>query len=48
MRLAGILGPRGRGDAAGYGVVRRLAGDDVLDAGVDGIGTTTVAELLTL
>ncbi|HEX7298769.1 MAG TPA: Uma2 family endonuclease [Solirubrobacteraceae bacterium] len=32
----------------GYAVVRRLAGDDVLDVGVDGIETTTVAELLTL
>jgi Uma2 family endonuclease len=32
----------------GYAVVKRLAGDDVLDAGVDGIGTTTVDELLTL
>jgi Uma2 family endonuclease len=32
----------------GYAVVARLAGDDVLDAGVDGIYTTTVAELLTL
>jgi Uma2 family endonuclease len=34
--------------ADGYEVVRRLAGDDVLDAGVDGIPPTTVAELLTL
>jgi hypothetical protein len=32
----------------GYAVVKRLAGDDVLDAGVDGIDLTTVAELLTL
>jgi Uma2 family endonuclease len=32
----------------GYDVITRLAGDDVLDAGVDGIPTTTVAELLTL
>jgi Uma2 family endonuclease len=32
----------------GYATVKRLAGDDVLDAGVDGIGTTTVADLLTL
>jgi Uma2 family endonuclease len=32
----------------GYAIVRRLAGDDVLDAGVDGVETTTVAELLTL
>ena len=32
----------------GYEVVTRLAGDDVLDARVDGIETTTVAELLTL
>jgi hypothetical protein len=32
----------------GYAVVKRLAGDDVLDAGVDRIDTTTVAELLTL
>ena len=35
----------GRG---GYEVVSRLAGDDVLDAGVEGMRTTTVAELLTL
>ena len=32
----------------GYAVVAPLAGDDVLDAGVDGVETTTVAELLTL
>jgi hypothetical protein len=32
----------------GYELVSRLAGDDVLDAGVDGVETTTVAELLTL
>jgi Uma2 family endonuclease len=32
----------------GYDVVTRLASDDVLDAGVDGIPTTTVAELLML
>jgi Uma2 family endonuclease len=32
----------------GYEVVTRLAGDDVLDAGVEGIPTTTVSELLTL
>lgn len=30
----------------GYGVVRRLSGDDVLDTGVEGIPGTTVAELL--
>jgi hypothetical protein len=33
-------------NAAG-GVVERLAGHEVLDAGVDGIETTTVADLLT-
>jgi Uma2 family endonuclease len=32
----------------GYAVVTRLAGDDILDTGIDGIETTTVAELLTL
>jgi len=30
----------------GYGVVHTLIGDDVLDAHVDGVSTTTVAELL--
>jgi Uma2 family endonuclease len=30
----------------GYKVVTRLEGDDVLDAGVDGVETTTVAALL--
>jgi len=32
----------------GYAVVARLAGDDLLDAGVDGVEVTTVAELLML
>jgi Uma2 family endonuclease len=36
--------PTGRG----YAVVARLVGDDVLDAGVDGVEVTTVAGLLTL
>jgi Uma2 family endonuclease len=31
----------------GYAVVTRIADDDVLDAGIDGVETTTVAELLT-
>jgi Uma2 family endonuclease len=31
----------------GYALVTRLEGDDVLDAGVDGVETTTVAALLT-
>ena len=31
----------------GYAVVTRLEGDDVLDAGVEGVETTTVAALLT-
>jgi Uma2 family endonuclease len=32
--------------AAGYGVVTILTGDDVLDAHVEGVAATTVAELL--
>jgi hypothetical protein len=32
----------------GYGVIARLAGEDVLDPGVDGVETTTVAELLAI
>jgi Uma2 family endonuclease len=32
----------------GYEVVSRLAADDVLDAGVDGVPTTTVVELLSI
>lgn len=32
--------------ADGYGVVTILTGDDVLDAGVEGVPATTVAELL--
>jgi Uma2 family endonuclease len=32
----------------GYVAITRLAGDDVLDAGIDGVEATTVAELLAI
>lgn len=45
---AGVVLAHSEPGEDGYALVTRLAGDDVLDAGIDGVEATTVAALLTL